>query len=1272
MFSQLDGGERAYLHEVGVGVGDSARRALRELLAEVLGVATVRGEDSFPGLGGDSLKAVRLAGRARAELGVTLSVRDLYDAPDVDALAALAVPADTAAPRGTAPDGARLPLTCAQQGLRFLERLEGPGASFNLPLALRLRGPLDREALRAAVDDVAARQEALRTVQGETGGVSEQRVVDAGVAFQVERVAEEELEARLAALTTYGFDLAAEIPLRVWLLELGPDDHLLLLLTHRIAVDEASLGLLARDLDTAYAARSRGGAPDWAELPARFTDFAHRQSRLAAAAGCADPAVAARLKARAELLAGMPDELALPYDRPRPAVATHRGEEVGLRLDAQTHRRLAEVARAARSSMFMVVQAAVAVLLNRLGAGEDIPLGTRAEGRTDADLHDVVGPFANLLVLRTDVSGDPTFAELLGRVRETGLDAYADLDIPFGLLVGAVNPARSLARHPLFQVLVTAGTDRAPASLAGVDAQPHGTAPHPARHDLAFAFAERFGEDGAPGGIELTLTYRTDLFDRATARTVGERLLRVLAAVAADPTGKVGGIDVLDPAERHRLLVEWNRNSPPFEVPRRTLPDLLEAQAGRTPDLPAVQMGDTVLTYAQLNARANQLARYLVGHGVGPESVVALMMERSVDVIVALWATLKAGGAYLPVDPSYPADRIAFMQSDAAPVLTLTEPVDAGHLPATDLTDADRLAPLRPEHPVYVIYTSGSTGRPKAVVMPGASLVSLLTWYETTLTPGRMAQFSSLSFDTSAFEVLFATTSGGALVVPPEEVRRDVDLFARWLADHDVHDMNLPNLVLDALCESAERTGVRLPELRMIAQGGEALTLSPRLKAFFEPERRRLDNYYGPTETHLAIAHSFPARGADWPAEALLGRPIGNMRGYVLDGRLQPVPAGVVGELYLAGEQLSRGYLNRPSATAARFVANPFDGPGSRMYRTGDLVRWTGDGHLVFLGRVDHQVKIRGFRIELGEIETVLRSHPAVAQVAVLAVEDRPGAKRLVAYVVSESGPVDQAALRAHVAEALPDYMVPWAFVQLDRMPLNPNRKLDRGALPKPGRAAAGRAPRTPVERALCGIFAQVLAVPEVGIDDSYFDLGGTSLRAGEVTALIRAELGAEPPLRVLFERPTPAGLAEHLAPGAGHPAPGAADLADHGSADHGSADRGTAARVVAGSASAFSGGSPGGPARRRPVPPRPEMRTAVLGEIFSELLECGPVSGEDNFFALGGHSLLATRLANRIRDEFGVEVSLKSLFDSPTPEGIAALLDGGRAARPALRARPR
>ncbi|MFE9429212.1 amino acid adenylation domain-containing protein [Kitasatospora sp. NPDC006697] len=1124
----------------------------------------------------------------------------------------------------------RAPLSFAQHGVWFLERFEGPGPQFTVPYAVRLTGRLDRGALRAAVDDLVSRHGALRTCYLELDGVPVQQVVEARVALQFERVGAGGLPDRLRSLVGYRFDLGREVPLRIWLLQVSAEDHLLLWLTHRIALDAASLGLLVRDLGTAYRARLRDAAPQWPQLPSDYLDFACWQRDLTAAGP-----LTARVRERARALAGMPDELGLPYDRPRPAAPSHRGERLRFRVGAEPHRRLVQLAAEQDGTLFQVVQSAVAVLLHKVGGGEDIPLGILAEGRPEAVPADLAGLFANQLVLRADLSGDPAFAELLARVRRADLEARAALDVPFELLVAEVDPPRSVSRHPLFQVLLTMPPSLPPVDLPGLAARPHPVPDTAARYDLTVEVDEHHGADGAPGGIELCLGYRTDLFDRSTAQELGDRLLRVLTAAAEDPRRRLSRIDVLAPAERHRLLVEWNDTA--FEVPPVTLPDLLERQAARTPGRPAVQMGDTVLSYAELNARANRLARYLIARGVGPEAVVALTMPRSVDAIVALWATLKAGGAYLPIDPSYPAERIDYMRADAAPVLTLSGPVATGHLPATDLTDADRTAPLRPEHPAYVIYTSGSTGNPKAVVMPGRSMVSMLVGYQDTLTPGRMAQFSSLSFDSSAFEILFATTSGGCLVVPPEEVRHDADLFARWLADHDVHDMTLPNLVLDALCEVAERTGLELPELRMVAQGGEALTLSPRLSTFFAPPRRRLDNYYGPTETHLAIAHSFPPEVADWPAEPLLGRPTGNMRGYVLDQRLQPVPVGVVGELFLAGEQLSRGYLNRPQATAARFVANPFDGPGSRMYRTGDLVRWRADGHLVFLGRVDHQVKIRGFRVELGEIEAVLRGHPGVSQAAVLAVEDRPGTKRLVAYVVPERGSLDVAELRARAAGTLPDYMVPWAFVQLDEMPLTPNRKLDREALLRHTHRDSGpRAPGTALEELIRAAYADVLAAPDVRIDDDFFRLGGSSLNALRLVSRIGAVAGTEPPVRLLFENPTPAGLAALLSRTGAVP----------------------------------GGTKPNGAPGTTPERSGPGSRVGALCELFTEILGCDPVSADDDFFTLGGHSLLASRMLNRIREDFGAEVGLKSLFEHPTPAGLAGVLESARPARPALRAR--
>ncbi|PXX56266.1 amino acid adenylation domain-containing protein [Nocardia tenerifensis] len=1112
--------------------GNAREHALCDLFADVLGVPEIGVDDSFFELGGDSLLAIRLLNRVRGSLGIEAGIGALFDNPTVAGFSRhLSGDAGRARPAvvPVSPRPDLVPVSFAQRRLWFLDRLAGPSATYNIPVVTRIAGELDEDALTAAVADVMARHEALRTVYVELDGEPFQRIIPAAetpAAVSFTRCAPEEADAVVVRACAHLFDLAIDPPLYVHVVQSVAGESLVVLVIHHSAGDGWSMDPLSADLSSAYAARLGGAAPDWAPLPVQYVDYTFWQRDLLGDEHDPDSVSSRQLGYWREHLRGLPDELALPTDHPRPAQASHLGGSVELAVDAQVHQSLQKLAQHRNVTLFMVFQAALAALLTRLGCGTDIPLGTLVAGRSDDALAGLVGFFVNTLVLRTDTSGGPGFDELLTRVRTTDLAAFEHQDLPFEKLVEHLQPTRSLSRHPLFQIALVVDEGMV-LRLDGLPCTPVKTPLDAAKFDLFFGFVQRWTADGRAAGVDLTLTYAADLFTSDGARVLGERLLRFLTQVAADSGVPLSGVEVLAAPERHRMLVEWNDTE--REVPQRTLPELLEAQVRRTPDLPAVQMGDTVLTYAQLNARANQLARYLIDRGVGPESVVGLMMPRSVDVIVGLWATLKAGGAYLPIDPGYPADRVAFMHSDAAPVLTLTESVDTGHLSSADIVDADRLAPLRPQHPAYVIYTSGSTGLPKAVVMPSAATVSLLTCYETVLPAGRMAQFSSLSFDTSAYEVLFATTRGGCLVVPPEEVRKDAELFARWLAEFDVQDMYLPNLVLAALCEVVQNTGAHLPELRLIGQGGEALALSPEVKAFFATRGRRLDNCYGPTETHLAIASFFPPEVDDWPDHAALGKPIGNTRAYVLDSRLRPVPCAVVGELYLAGAQLSRGYLNRPALTAARFVANPFDDAASRMYRTGDLVRWRADGQLEFHGRVDHQVKIRGFRIELGEIETVLRGHPHVAQVAVLAVQDRPGDQRLVGYVVPACGAVEPAQLRDHVAAVLPDYMVPSVFVRLDAMPLSPNGKLDREALPKPSRESTGRAPRTPVERALCEIYADVLVVPSVTIDDDFFALGGHSLTATKLTSRIRTVLGVELPVRVVFERPTPAGLADRV-----------------------------------------------------------------------------------------------------------------------------------------------
>ncbi|CUW31679.1 Dimodular nonribosomal peptide synthase [Streptomyces reticuli] len=1135
---------------------------LTTLFAQTLGTDHLDPDANFFDLGGHSLSAVRLLSRIRTTIGTELTVRDLFEAPTAAALARrLASPsAGARVPLAPAERPDRIPLSPAQRRLWFLQRLEGPNATYNVPMALRLKGELDLSALREALGDLVERHESLRTVFPEADGTPYQHIRDGDAARPVVEVVELDATALDAALTravAHAFELATEIPLRATLFVLGPDEHVLLLLAHHIASDGWSTDPLAHDLSVAYAARRAGRAPEWEPLPVQYADYTLWQRRLLGEESDPESLISRQIDHWRTTLAGLPEQLQLPTDRPRPAVAGYRGEDVDFAWDAELHEGIARLAREHQVTVFMVLHAALAALLTRLGAGTDIPIGTPVAGRTDDALEDLVGFFVNTLVLRTDTSGDPSFTELLARVRETDLAAYAHQDVPFERLVEIVNPTRSLAHHPLFQVMLVLANkvegDFAMEGLAVSDAEFDAFA---AKFDLTFHMGERHHEDGRAAGITGALEFATDLFDRDTARELAARWERLLRAVVADPSRPVGEADLLSPPERLRVLADWNDTA--REVPRETLPELLSAQAARTPDAVAVEDGTVALTYRDLDARANRLAHELIARGIGPERYVAIGLPRSAELVVAIVAVLKAGAAYLPVDPGYPAERVAYMLRNATPACLLTDGRTAAALPDTGAlprllldepgtvaalngrpdrtpTDADRVTALLPAHPAYVIYTSGSTGRPKGVVMPGGALVNLLSWHRGSIPGGpgrRVAQFTAVSFDVSVQEILSALLHGSTLVVPDDDVRRDPAAFARWLDEQRVNELYAPNLVIGAVSEEAAAQGLDLPELTDIAQAGEALVLGDALRALAVRRPRRLHNHYGPTETHAATSYTFPGEVADWPDTAPVGHPIWNARVYVLDERLRPVPAGVPGELYVAGAQLARGYLDRPGLTAERFVADPFGPAGTRMYRTGDLARWRGDGRLEYLGRADDQVKLRGFRIEPGEISSVLAAHPGVRGAAVLVREDRPGDQRLVAYVVPADGAAPEAAdLRAHAAGRLPDHMVPSAFVVLDALPLTPNGKLDRRALPVPGTAAAvsSRQPRDPGEESLCAIFAKVLGLPGVGIDDSFFDLGGHSLLATRLVNQVRAELGVELPIRAVFEAPTVAALNAHV-----------------------------------------------------------------------------------------------------------------------------------------------
>ncbi|MFF4422637.1 amino acid adenylation domain-containing protein [Streptomyces sp. NPDC001549] len=1159
---------------------DAREEILAGILADVLGLDSVGVEDDFFALGGHSLLAARAVGRFRAALDVDCAIRDLFETRTVAALSAL-LSERTGAGRlrlaAAAPRPERLPLSFAQRRLWLLDSVRGPGTTYNVPLAVRLRGPVDAGALEAAVRDLVTRHESLRTVFREQEDEPYQVVLPAeraGVALTVREVAADRLEEEAVRAGGHVFDLAAEPPVRVTLLRAAPDDHLLVVLVHHIATDEGSAGPLLADLDRAYAARSAGAEPDFAALPVQYADFTLWQRELLGDTG--DPeSVAGRQAAYwRQALAGAPAELALPADRPRPAVPSYEGDVVTFEVPARTGAGLARIAREGGATLFMVAHAAVAALLHRLGAGVDIPLGSPVSAREGEELDGLVGFFLNTLVLRADLSGDPSFAELVARVRDTGLAAFAHADLPLEAVVEAVDPERSGSRSPLFQTMVTHhSTDSVVPELFGLPAQEFTVETGGAKFDLEIAFGASQEHGAIAGGIR----FATDLFDRATVELLSRQLLLMLDAVVEAPDRPVSAVELLDPAERELALRGWNDTDRALGGPR-TLAALVAAGA-KEETCPALVFEGGELSRAGFEERVNRLARLLIGYGVGPESVVAVALPRSFDLVVALHAVVRAGGAYLPLDLGLPTERLAYMTRTAEPVLILTDTLsgtllspEAGRerllldspgvrsrlaeLDGSDLAEAERRAPLLPRHPAYVIFTSGSSGKPKGVLVEHEAILNRLKWMQGayTLRPGdRVLQKTPASFDVSVWEFFWPLAEGVPLVIARPDGHKDPLYLAELIREQRVSVLHFVPSMLAAFLGETEIA--HCPTLRLVVCSGEALPseLVTRFHASAGGAPVALENLYGPTEAAVDVTSgTCTARtAAEGRASASIGLPVWNTRVYVLDERLRPVPVGVPGELYLAGVQLARGYLGRPALTAERFTADPYGAPGARMYRTGDLVRRLADGRLDYLGRTDDQVKLRGFRIEPGEIEAVLTSAPEVAQAAVAVREDQPGVRRLVAYVVPAPGAtVDPAALRSLAAARLPEYMVPAVYTELERLPLSANGKLDRRALPAPvvavPAAPVARAAQVPAgtpEQILCALMGEVLGLPGVGPDANFFELGGDSIVSIRLVGLAR-KAGLTVSARQIFTHPTPAALASvaTVPEGAAAPAARSAD----------------------------------------------------------------------------------------------------------------------------------
>ena len=1122
---------------------------LRRVFAEVLRVDRVGPGDDFFQLGGHSLLVTRLLARIRSVLRADLRIRDVLEHPTPRALSALLDRAGTQRPPLVAETSEGVfPLSAAQRSLWFIAQAQGPSPLYNIPLALRVRDGVDPQSLRRALHDVVGRHDALRTVFPENDGTPYQHVLpkEECVPRLVELSVDEcDLAEALDSAINHAFDLTMEPPFRAWLFRVAPNEQVLLLLLHHIAGDGWSVRPLLDDLATAYTARSRGDAPTWRPLPVTYGDYARWHNRTLGSEEDPESLANRQLRYWKSNLAGLPTELDLPTDHPRPGKPGIRAHVQDFSVNAEVHRGLARLAREENVSLVMVLRASVAVLLNRMGAGDDVPLGAVVTGRVDEALEEMVGFFVNTQVLRMDLSGDPDFRALLTRVREVSLAAYDHRDLPFERVVELVNPERSLARHPLFQTMVLLHQDETNSfEMAGVVCEPEPTRLAAAKFDLSFGFTERWNEDGTHAGLTCRLEAGQDLYLPATVDRMARALVRVLEKVSSAPGTTVSACDLLSVEERHELLALGRGESVP--VHPGTVPELFREQVARLPNKPAVSFGQHRLTYAELDSWTDRLAAELVDKGIrNAETRVALLMNRSLDVVAAPLAVLKAGGAYVPLHRSDPEARLRDVVLGSGVRLLLTDtdhaeraarlgvPVQVIDTPDTTPPEVstENSAPLSAESLAYVIHTSGSTGVPKGVGVTHRNIVELAMdrhWSDGA--HDKVLLHSPLAFDASTYELWVPLLSGGEIVVmPPGET--DLQTLISLLGGTGVTAAWLTSGLFQLLADIAPGA---LRGLREVWTGGDVVPPTSVQRVIDACPHTTVVNGYGPTET-TTFATACPVDQAEPLPETLpIGRPLDNTQLYVLDATLRPVPRGVTGELYIAGAGLSRGYLNNASLSAERFVACPYGEPGSRMYRTGDLVRWASNGQLQFIGRGDQQVKLRGFRIELSEVESALTQHPSVGRSVVSLRGERSEDQRLIGYVTPAQRAVpDPHAILESLRESLPPYMVPTSVVVLEQIPLTVNGKVDRKALPAPAAESLSqeaRRPRNEIEDRLCALFADLLSTEEVHIDQDFFAGGGTSLMVMRLISRVRGELNRDLSVRDVFDSPTPAGLAGFLA----------------------------------------------------------------------------------------------------------------------------------------------
>ncbi|RII11183.1 Dimodular nonribosomal peptide synthase [Streptomyces sp. YIM 130001] len=1135
------------------------------LFAESLEQQRVGRNDDFFELGGHSLLATRVISRIRSAFGVELPVRALFESTTPAKLAERLDLAGTARPalrRTRRP--ARPALSPAQQRLWFLHELDPDASAYHICVAVQLRGTVDRHALHRALADVVARHESLRTRINSDEQGPYQSVLTPGDArpdLTVTPLPEESVSQALRDAAGRPFDLANEIPLRADLFQLAEDRHTLLITVHHIAADGWSMGPLAQDLAGAYTARTAGRAPNWTHLPVQYTDYTLWQRELLGSSDDPGSLVTEQLAYWKAEMAGAPEETPLPVDRPRPAVSTGRGGTVTFQLPPGTTAALSRLARESTTSTFMVLHTALTALLHRMGAGDDITVGTPVAGRTDDALDAVVGFFVNTLALRADVSADPTFSELLARVRDTDLAAYAHQELPFERLVEELGPSRSLSRHPLFQVMLTLNNTQPPRlDLPGLQAEMEGVDTAAAKFDLSFSFTQRPGHAPGDDTLEGTLEFSRDLFDAATASRITDWFLRLTAQAFEAPDTRLSDLDLVDTVERTRLLTLGHSGTATTDA-ATVLDRFAETVAhSRSGDI-ALTAPDDQVSFAELDARSDRIAALLRASGAAPGDSVAVLLPRSVDSVAALLGVFKASAVCAPLDAGLPQGRIEAVLDDARPALVVATDATAHLIPDTwprlvldhpDTADllrepAATTVPLTPPGPgaaAYLIHTSGSTGRPKGVRVGHASLARLLEHHRRHTFAGavratgrrrmKAALSAALSFDASLDPLLWMI-DGHHLYLLDDATRRDSEALVEAVRKQHLDVLESTPTHVRQLLDAGLLAPGEPHHPAVVILGGEAVP-SSLWTTLRESPAVQSWNFYGPTEatvdTLIASVHD--------TVRPVLGAPVTSTRVALLDTRLRPVPVGVTGDLYLAGDSLAHGYHGRPAETAASFVPDPYGPAGTRMYRTGDRAVRASDGSLVFAGRDDSQIKIRGFRVEPDEVAAVLEAHRDVRRAAVLPRQHGPSGTRLAAYVTFHENPDRTAtaaaqltAVRGHATRHLPAYMVPSGWVSLDRLPLTPNGKLDRDSLPDAAPLtrsdSAGRSPRNPREDMLCTLFAEVLSVEQVLIDDDFFDLGGHSLLATRLIARIRATLGVDITIRSLFEAPTVALLVERL-----------------------------------------------------------------------------------------------------------------------------------------------